>query len=174
MANFINEGDYFWLQFSELIKVLGLKDHPNKTFTPDLMKAVCMGRRYYLAMESRMERECPECYFEKHYSEAVERPHPVCSFFKTHPKDMFDKFWVATSYNMGALDYHQIQMGALNELKSALMSQKKPKEWTDGLEYDDVIRRMNLFKESEFKKELVDNITMIYMKYVAMGDIYRI
>ena len=173
MVKTISQGDYLWTSFSELVKLLGLKDTPNKFFTPTLIKAVIMGRRYFLALESRMERDCPNCELEKHYQESIERPHPVCGFYKTHPKEMYDKFWASTSYTIGSDRFLEMQKGALVELKSALLSERKPKEWTEGIDYDYLVKSMKLFGDVEYRKENIDHVTLIYMQFIAKGDIYR-
>ena len=98
MTQFTYDDNGFWLNFNALIKVLNINENPNKIFMPKLMKAVCMGRRYYLKMESKMEKECPECLLEKHYETKVERPHPICGFYKSHPEEMYNKYFLSAAF----------------------------------------------------------------------------
>ena len=82
-----SDPDQFWIHFQDFVKVLGLDGAP---FTPALMKAIAMASRYYVLMEAQMEWECAT---EREYGIKAPRPNPACAFFKTHPHELFDRFW---------------------------------------------------------------------------------
>ena len=86
---------------------------------------------------------------------------------------MWDRFWQPVSHQITQDEYKSMQRGALKELKYAITSEHKPILWTEGVNYEDLIRVMNLFKEENYDNVVIDWATYAFIKYLCKGDIYR-
>ena len=160
---------HFWKCFDSFVNVLGIQNATNKhIYTPRLMKTISIGKRLYLYMEEQMGKCCPECTCAD-YGQVIEKPHPFCQYFKTHPEEMVTAYWYDSFLTLGDYQYREILQGAIEEMKTVLSCEERNKEWTEDVNFSDILREMKeelAAKDTHMKKLKYDQLMIAYVKSV--------